>query len=609
MRNDALVLYKREPARVVALGEKIEIRTRSGKSVRVRPKDIELLHGGPCANPGALVDDLRGDAAEVWELLGGEPTTLTDLADLLYGESSPQAVWSAWCQVTTGQFFEGTPDRIAPRSAEELERIRQEAAAAEQAAAAWEAFIARIRNGQFVAADAELLVDVERLADGRSERSRVLETIGRKQSPENAHALLLKIGYWDGSNNPYPRRLGVTLRSNEAEVQALLDEPRLDLTGLPAYAIDDAGNTDPDDAISFDGERLWVHVADVAALVPHGSAADLEARARGANLYLPDRIVHMLPPAVTEVLGLGLQEISPALSFGIRLDADGAPLDCVIEPSRVRVTRLSYEQAEERLAEPPLAALLARLTAFRTWRFAQGAVDLHLHETKLKVRDGRAEIIPLPRLRARDMVTDAMLLAGAAVAAFAEERVLALPFATQPAPDRQGLPDNPSTYAAMFALRNRMQRTELKCVAEPHGGLGLPRYVQATSPLRRYLDLVVHQQLRAHRAGGQVLDPKSLVELIGVTSLAAGNVRRAENLSNRHWTLVYLLQNPDWRGEGVVVEVGRQRGTVIIPALGMEKQATLPSGVTENDRVLVRVEGVDLAQQAAHLVVEPASPG
>jgi hypothetical protein len=102
----------------------------------------------------------------------------------------------------------------------------------------------------------------------------------------------------------------------------LPEEERLDLTHLPALAIDDKGNQEPDDALSLEGDRLWVHVADVAALVPPESAADLEARARGATLYLPEGAVPMLPWAAIGRLGLGLSEISPALSFGLDLDAE-----------------------------------------------------------------------------------------------------------------------------------------------------------------------------------------------------------------------------------------------------------------------------------------------
>ena len=90
---------------------------------------------------------------------------------------------------------------------------------------------------------------------------------------------------------------------------------------LAAYAIDDLGNQDPDDALSLEGDRLWVHIADPAALVPPDSEADLEGRARGANIYLPEQTIPMLPPQVTQILGMGLKEVSPALSFGIDFDA------------------------------------------------------------------------------------------------------------------------------------------------------------------------------------------------------------------------------------------------------------------------------------------------
>jgi exoribonuclease-2 len=135
--------------------------------------------------------------------------------------------------------------------------------------------------------------------------------------------MLVKVGYWPPSTTPIPARFGAATTDPDLPVPALPDEERLDLTHLPAFAIDDEGNQDPDDAVSIDGDRIWVHVADVAALVRPDSELDREARARGANLYLPEGIVNMLPAAVTEQLGLGLQPVSPALSFGFRVADDG----------------------------------------------------------------------------------------------------------------------------------------------------------------------------------------------------------------------------------------------------------------------------------------------
>ena len=122
------------------------------------------------------------------------------------------------------------------------------------------------------------------------------------------------------TDNPWPHRSGLSLDEVQLGVPDLPDEQRLDLTGLESWAIDDEGNQDPDDAISLDGDYLWVHVADVAALVRPDGHIDQAARERGSNLYLPEGVHNMLPATITEQLGLGLAEHSPALSIGFRFD-------------------------------------------------------------------------------------------------------------------------------------------------------------------------------------------------------------------------------------------------------------------------------------------------
>jgi exoribonuclease II len=105
--------------------------------------------------------------------------------------------------------------------------------------------------------------------------------------------------------------------------------------------------------------------------------------------------------------------------------------------------------------------------------------------------------------------------------------------------------------------------------------LGLPAYAQVTSPLRRYLDLVAHQQLRAWLSGQPLLDEQALFERIGAVEAASGALRQAETLTERHWTLVYLLQHPGWRGEGVLVEKRGATGTILIPELALEARIHL----------------------------------
>ena len=93
--------------------------------------------------------------------------------------------------------------------------------------------------------------------------------------------------------------------------------------------------------------------------------------------------------------------------------------------------------------------------------------------------------------------------------------------------------------------------------AAPHSGLGLSAYAQATSPMRRYLDLVVHQQLRAYLADAPLLTAEQILERIGEVEAILPSTRQAEQLSKRHWMLVYLLRHPDWRGRGVLVDKRR----------------------------------------------------
>ncbi|QQS53203.1 MAG: RNB domain-containing ribonuclease [Candidatus Competibacteraceae bacterium] len=597
----SLVLYKNGPARVASLGDKLEIELEDGRSLRVRPKDVLPLHPGPLRGLREL-DLPPGEVEAACELLEGEQTTLPDLAELIYGAYTPAAAWATWRLLDEGLYFQGTPEAIVVRPLAEVaqERVAREAKAAERET--WNEFLSRARAGRCVAEDAAFLHEIEEVAWGQREQSRVLQALDCNQNPESAHGLLLRLGHWDGTINPYPRRIGAPLVTATADLPELPDEPRLDLTGLTAYAIDDEGNLDPDDALSLDGNRLWVHIADAAALVPPDSPADREARARGATLYLPETTVPMLPAAAVPRLGLGLSEITPALSFGLTLDADGVVTDVEIAPSRVRVRRLSYEDVELRLDEEPFRTLHELAQRHRTRRRANRAVFMDLPEVKMQVTDGRVSIKPLPRSRSRMLVTEAMLMAGEAAARFALERGLPFPFTTQDVAvgdaDRE-----PAGLAAMYALRRSLRPRQYSGQPGPHGGLGLDVYAQVTSPLRRYLDLVAHQQLRAFLRGGDPLEAQAIIERVGAAEVAARGIRRAERLSREHWTVVYLQQHPGWQGKGVLVEKRMPRGVVLIPELALEARVKVAESVASDSSLPLRLTGLELPAREAYFKV------
>jgi exoribonuclease-2 len=623
LQLESLVLYKRRPARVVKGGERLEIEMDDGNRARVRPKDVTLLHPGPLHSLAQLQPQ-TGEVELAWQILleGSGAQSLAELAELIYGEYSPATAWSAWKWVDDGLYFHGDPEAIRARTQAEVAGEKASRQVRQAEAHAWAEFLERAHAGKVSPqGDKKYLREVENLALGRTQESKLLRELGRSERPENAHALLLEWKAWDVSVNPYPTRLGLTIQQPGVDLPPLAEEDRLDLTHLAAYAIDDRNNRDPDDAVSlvecrmdvggnFLGGRLWVHVADAAALAPPNSPADLEARARGATLYLPEGPVLMLPHLAIERLGLGLDEISPALSFGIELDRAAQIAAVEIRPSWVRVQRLSYERAEERIETEPLRGLNCLAQAYQERRQAGGAFLLDLPEVMMRVSEGEVIIEPILRLRSRDMVREAMLMAGEAAARFAIQHNIPFPYVTQEASiapagdDGTASTGGVGSLAQHFARRRLLKRSQVSSLPARHAGVGLEAYCRTTSPLRRYLDLVAHQQLRAWLAGKAVLNEQALLERLGAAEAITGTIAQAEMLSRRHWTLIYLQMHPDWQSEGVLVEKTGLRGYALIPELALETPLHLREDLPLDSRLSLRARGINLAELEAHLVYE-----
>ncbi|WP_424949780.1 RNB domain-containing ribonuclease [Deinococcus sp.] len=449
--------------------------------------------------------------------------------------------------------------------------------------------------------------DIELLARGRQNRSRTMRDLGQPETPQAAHALLLRLGLWDETRVPFPERLGVDLETPGLDVPALPDEPRRDLTHLPALAIDDAGNTDPDDALSLEVlpggiRRLWVHVADVAALVAPGSPLDLEARRRGSTLYLPTHITHMLPDTLVQQVGLGLDAESPALSIAIDFDAEGQADSVDVQLTRLKVTRLTYAQAQERLeaGDGLLQGLWTLAKASRTLRESEGAMSIDLPEVQIKVGEGgQIDIAPLPKSDSRFIVQECMTLAGWAAAIFADDLSLALPFATQDPPHRSSPPGEnlPALdLPTQWARRKTLSRTRFQPALGPHSGMGLDAYAQATSPMRRYLDLVVHQQLRAAILEREALTGKDIAARVAESQMASVAVRTAEREARRHWTLAFMSRQQQRIYRAVVVERRQAQATLLLPELALDVALTTPAGLGTELRV--QLAGLDLATQS-----------
>ncbi|MDR3130437.1 MAG: RNB domain-containing ribonuclease [Treponema sp.] len=628
----SLTAYKNRPAIVTTRGEKLEISLVGGETIKVREKDVELIHPGPINSvEEAAGPPVLANVREAWDLLEGGVASLKELAELVYGDFSPSSAWAAYCLLKDDFYFKGTLDAIRPKDALEVAAVERKREEKQKEAQARDAFLERL--GKLLAASAaeesmtafswrldlvekRFLQDAEALALGRAEKSRALRDLGRPESPEEAHRILLLCGAWTHAVNPFPARFGVSTAS--ASIFPGFppqDEERLDLTGLPAFAIDNAWSADPDDAISIEGDCLWVHVADPSASILPGTPSDIEARNRGATLYLPERTARMLAEEALPVYALGLGESSPALSFKITLKEDGSIVETEIFPSRVSVIRLTYQEADAALlgnAGPTsrigphvehLASLFRTAERNLARRITAGAAIIDFPEVHITAYEGKVDIQPLGEYRSAGMVRECMLLAGEGAARWASlgkpgfPGALPFPYVTQEAVSlpKEALPG----LAGFWQLRRCMRPRSLSVKPGRHNGLGLDQYTQATSPLRRYTDLLAHQQIRAVLGAGAYRDIPPLDEDAVLLALAAGEAAaaaavRAERASRLHWTAVYLADKKGSEWDGVVLEIKGDRAALLIPALGLETQAALKGGVEPNGTVRLSVGAVSI---------------
>ncbi len=601
IKTGALVLYKSGPARVLKTGDKIEIELADKKTLQVRGKDITFLHPGPVDNLSVL-NSLSQDSSELkeaCEVLQGEALTLGEFAELAYGAFTPQTAWAVYTALLDGLYITGSAEKIIIRSESDIGKDLSARKLKADEKSAWNSFISSVKKGIISAEDNKYLRDLELFALGRQGGSRLLKEIRMQETVENAHSLLLKLKYWDNYINPYISRFGFSNDTKYPEINIsdseIFNGERLDLTRLDAYAIDDEGNTDPDDAISFEEGKLWIHIADPSCVVTPGSDADIFAMNQGAKVYLPEIKIPMLPRNAADTFALGLRSESPALSFCIKQNDDSSIGSSSIYFSRVRVKRITYKQAQEAIRTHPFDKILAAARKYMSRRKAEGASSFDFPEVNIKVENNKVSITQYRRHESAMMVQEAMLMAGEAAAAWADENRIPFIFSTQTGNQTENQPEFPAAdLASMFALRRKMRPGIIKSVSDVHSGLGLPSYSRVTSPLRRYLDLAAHQQLRLHLAGKKVMTADEIISIIGAASAGASAVQKLERLSNMHWTLVYLIQNPNWEGKGIIVEKRDRSDTVIIPEIGLETAIPSQSDKTLNDEVTLKSSGIDL---------------
>lgn len=423
------------------------------------------------------------------------------------------------------------------------------------------------------------LVVVELLPTARrgQAQARVVECLGPFGAPKSISLIAIH-------THGIPTRFS-SQALREAELAAVpLPTGREDLRNIPLVTIDGADARDFDDAVWAEpdndpanpgGWHLLVAIADVAYYVRPGSALDRAAYERGNSVYFPDRVVPMLPEALSnDLCSLRPNEDRACLAAHLWINADGQLLRHRFVRGLMRsAARLTYEQAQAArdgypddttaaLLEPvitPLYEAYARLWAARMKR---GTLELDLPERQVRISDdGKVEAITdRIRLDSHRLIEEFMICANVAAAVALESRGMGTLYRIhdQPGFDKlealretlAGLqyslprtrPLRPSHFTALLRaaegqpdaqlISELVLRSQAQASYAPenigHFGLALERYAHFTSPIRRYADLIVHRGLiRAFNLGPGGLDETAMSGLEAVGEHISGTERRA----------------------------------------------------------------------------------
>ena len=393
-------------------------------------------------------------------------------------------------------------------------------------------------------------------------------------------------------------------------------EGRADLRALPLVTIDGADARDFDDAVWAEadpapdnpgGWRAVVAIADVAHFVRPGSALDNAARERGNSAYFPDRVVPMLPEALSaELCSLKPGVDRACLAARLRIDAAGELLDWRFERALMRsAARLTYDEVQTAAERdgagltPSVGAAIAALYgvygALRAARERRGALDLELPEREITLADdGTVARIGFARRHdSHRLIEELMIAANVAAAGALEARHSPCMYRVHDRPDTAKLEVlreflrtrgiavprsgaiRPDAFNRFLALLENPRdvgiaslmilRAQAQAAYSPrnigHYGLGLARYAHFTSPIRRYADLLVHRALiDAYGLGSGGFDrtePGAWERVGAHVSSTERRAQAAERDAGDRYCAAYLADRVDAEFDGRITGVTR----------------------------------------------------
>ncbi|MFO8085264.1 MAG: RNB domain-containing ribonuclease [Desulfobacterales bacterium] len=420
--------------------------------------------------------------------------------------------------------------------------------------------------------------------------------------------VLVRQGVWEPTENVDLHRLQIPVTfshdivHNVAELisgsRSFSINYRHDLTDLKLITIDGQSTLDYDDALSIERAgrnfRLGVHIADVGHYIQKDSAIDQEALCRGSSIYMPDLKVPMIPaPLAEDLCSLKEGMLRPAISLMAMLTPQAEVLGFEILPSVIRVRRqLTYFEANL-IAETDeeIATLFHLAKNFQQYRLKQGAVQITLPEVNVWLNEEGEPVVTRTNRESpgRMLISEMMIMANWLKAKFLAQHGLPAIFRSQPKPKDRLYKGNEGSVFQNWMQRKLLSRFVLSTKPEHHSGLGLDAYITATSPIRKYFDLLTQRQLRASMGIEEPYSTEDVARIIGHLEYPMSCVSRLQFRRNRYWLLKYLETHVGKKEEAIVLSKRRYGYQILLTEYMIECMLPLSGGINLKPEDMIQV--------------------
>ncbi len=413
-------------------------------------------------------------------------------------------------------------------------------------------------------------------------------------APEQLFNIFVRAGLWDVDENidllsmQIPTIFPETVLEQAKKLvlthsNIVKDPQRQDLTDIPLITIDGQSTQDYDDAISLEntenGYRLGIHIIDVAAYIKSGDPIDIAARYRASSIYMPDDKLPMIPPSLSEDLcSLKEGQIRPGISTLVQMNRFFEILDFKIVPSIIKVHKqMSYTEANLLNGKnDPITSLYKIATLLREKRLKGGGIQITLPEVNVWLEDNKEiRYAKIDRENpSRMLVSEMMILANSLMAQFLADNNTPAVFRSQAPPRQRIFKGIETALMPNFLQRKQLSRAIIGITPELHAGLGVKAYVTATSPIRRYHDLLTQRQIRSILGIGTAYSKLELDEILQTVAVPMGNAGRVQGARKRYWLIKHLESMRGGSFETLVLDCHRDYYNILIKELMME--ARLP---------------------------------